>query len=142
MKPKIKRSHYRKNINQVYYLLKLKPSCNKIQKCAQIILLHDEFYTLAPTPAWSSWLLFSVMYFKSTLRAPFTSLSMIAPQDGHLNVFEDPKFLFITPQHPQVLLVYSSVQMTTLHQGYSRGICEVNIDENENVTKSTFVSQF
>ena len=46
MKPKIKRSHYRKNINQVYYLLKLKPSCNKIQKCAQIILLHDEFYTL------------------------------------------------------------------------------------------------
>ena len=36
----------RKNINQVYYLLKLKPSCNKIQKCAQIILLHDEFYTL------------------------------------------------------------------------------------------------
>ena len=46
MKPKIKRSHYRKNINQVYYLLKLKPSCNKIPKCAQIILLHDEFYTL------------------------------------------------------------------------------------------------
>ena len=44
MKPKIKRSHYRKNINQIYYLLKLKPSCNKIQKCAQIILLHNEFY--------------------------------------------------------------------------------------------------
>ena len=49
MKPKIKRSHYRKNINQVYYLLKLKPLCNKIQKCAQIILLHDEFYTLSRT---------------------------------------------------------------------------------------------
>ena len=67
-------------------------------------------------------LMFSVMYFKSTLRAPFTSLSMVAPQDGHRNVFEEPKFLFITPQHPQVLLVYSSVQMTTLHQGYSRDL--------------------
>ena len=60
---------------------------------------------------------------------------MVAPQDGHWNVFEGPKFLFITPQ---VLLVYSSVQMMT----DTRGICEVNIGENENVTKLTFVSQF
>src|SRR2546421_4570508 len=52
-------------------------------------------------------------------RASFTSLSMVAS----LNVFKEHKFRLMIPQHPQVLLlVYSSVQITTLHQGYSRDL--------------------
>ena len=39
--------------NKIYLFIiknfKLKFLCNKIQKCAQIILLHSEFYTLDPT---------------------------------------------------------------------------------------------
>src|SRR5207247_6857272 len=85
-----------------------------------------------------------VMYFKSTLRVPFTSLSIVTSSarwsfkvfSKNLNSYLSP------PRHPQVLLligIHSLVQITTLHQG----ICKVNIWRKRNcVTKLSFVSQF
>src|SRR5207237_6137426 len=81
-------------------------SVTGVQTCALTILNHSTTHTfLCCTKLHWSYkhenyfqadFLFSVMYFQSTLRASFTSVSIVAPQGGHLNVFQEPKFLFIS----------------------------------------------